>query len=140
MPEVIEILNKRNGQFPKRMSHAKYNEYLKELFKIGDFSRVVECAPSVKTDYGYRNISMSLPLFDAISSHCGRTSYVTLFSEKLPVEIIQIQTNHQSIEMVEHYNKTDKNEKLLRKAKLVAQAHRNVNDDYSQVELIVEFK
>lgn len=37
-----------------------------------------------------------------------------------------MQTNHHSIEMLEHYNKTDINETLLQRARIVAQAHKDV--------------
>jgi hypothetical protein len=39
---------------------------------------------------------------------------------------LQIQTNHHSKEMVEHYNKTDEDLLMLQRARLVAQAHNEV--------------
>ena len=34
MPDVIEILNKRNGQFPKKISDQRYNEYVKKVCEL----------------------------------------------------------------------------------------------------------
>lgn len=66
------------------------------------------------------------PFYELVTSHSGRKTYVTLFSEFLPSEILQMQTNHHSKEMLEHYNKTDETELMLRSAKLVANAHKEV--------------
>ena len=137
MPQVIEILNKRGGEFPKRVSKPTYNKNLKELFEAAEFTEEVEYGVTVTKEKRKRKVLMRVPFFKAMSSHSGRATYVTLFSDKLPAEIIQLQTNHQSTEMVDHYNKTDYREKMLRKAKLVADAHRSIESNYKPVELKV---
>jgi hypothetical protein len=137
MPQVIEILNKRGGEFPKRVSKPTYNKNLKELFEAAEFTEEVEYGVTVTKEKRKRKVLMRVPFFKAMSSHSGRATYVTLFSDKLPAEIIQLQTNHQSTEMVDHYNKTDYGEKMLRKAKLVADAHRSIESNYKPVELKV---
>lgn len=135
MPQVIEILNKRAGEFPKHVSDPTYNKNLKELFETAGFTEEIEYGVTEITEKGKRKVLKKVPFFKSISSHSGRATYVTLFSDKLPAEIIQLQTNHQTTEMVDHYNKTDYREKLLRKAKLVADAHRSIESDYATINL-----
>ncbi len=129
MPQVIEILNKRGGQFPKKYSDQKYNEYLKDVFKQAKFDRLITHGKLQATDSGTRKIVSQKPFYNFISSHSGRATYVTLFSDKLPSEILQIQTNHHSREMLQKYDKTDENAKMLQRAKLVAAAHRELEND-----------
>ena len=31
LPKVKQILNKRNGEFPRRISDQKFNKYIKEV-------------------------------------------------------------------------------------------------------------
>ena len=42
LPEVQEVLNKRGGEFPRKISDQKFNEYVKELCKIIGFTEEVE--------------------------------------------------------------------------------------------------
>lgn len=37
-PKVLEILNKRNGEFSCSLSDQKYNEYLKQICKIAELT------------------------------------------------------------------------------------------------------
>jgi len=130
LPQVIEIMKKRNGNFPRKISEQRYNEYIKKVCEMVGFTAPTEGAKTVNvgTDKNpiYRKLKGVYPFNELVSSHSGRKTYVTLFSEYLPTEILKIQTNHHSNEMVEHYNKTDETELMLRSAKLVANAHKEV--------------
>ena len=130
LPQIINILNQRGGQFPKPISHQRYNEYIKEVCKIAGFDEVIE---NGIIENG-RKVIKSLPFHRFIKSHSGRATYVTLFKDKIPTEIIQIQTNHHSAKMVEHYDKKDEIEKMMFRAKSVAQAHRSL-DNFKEVVL-----
>ena len=44
-----------------------------------------------------------------------------------------MQTNHSSVQMVEHYNKTDVEELALQRAKVVAQAYKEASKKYKSV-------
>lgn len=130
LPQVIEIMNKRGGNFPRKISEQRYNEYIKQVCKSVGFTAPTEGAKSINIgtdkDPVHRKVKGIYPFNELVTSHSGRKTYVTLFSEYLPTEIIKIQTNHHSNEMVEHYNRTDETELMLRSAKLVADAHREV--------------
>lgn len=122
MPEVIAIMNKRGGKFPRKISDQRYNEFIKKVCEIAKFSNEIEGGLMINK----RKIKGKFPFYELVTSHIGRRTYVTLYSEFIPSEVIQMQTNHHSIEMVEHYNKTDINETLLQRARIVAQAHKDV--------------
>lgn len=133
MPEVIEILNKRNGQFPKKISDQRYNEYVKKVCKVAKIDRLT-IGGKIEVNNGMkRKIKTEAPFYEFVTSHSGRATYVTLFSQYLPTEIIQMQTNHHSVEMVEHYNKTDAEKLALQRAKTVAQAHKEASSKYNVV-------
>lgn len=134
LPQVIDILNKRNGDFPKKISEQKYNEYLKEVCEKAGFDDVIEWGKTEVTKHGTRKVITQEPFYKFVTSHSGRATYVTLFKDKLPTEIIQMQTNHHSKEMVEHYDKTDERIKMLQRSKMVASAYKTL-DDYRHVEL-----
>lgn len=127
MPDVVNILNKRDGNFPPKISSQKYNEYIKKVCEIAEFSELVMGAVRLRDEKGnIRKIKKDVPFFEAVSSHIGRVTYVTLYSRFLPNEVIKMQTNHHSDKMVEHYNKTDQQEKLLQRAMLLANAHKEI--------------
>ena len=127
MPEVLQILSKRDGNFPPKISSQKYNDYIKKVCEIAEFSEMVKGAIRLRDERGnIRKVKKEVPFSAMASSHIGRVTYVTLFSQYLPNEVIKMQTNHHSDQMVEHYNKTDEQEKLIQRAMLVAQAHKKV--------------
>lgn len=134
LPQVIAILNKRNGEFPRKISEQKYNEYIKEVCEIAGFTEVIEWGKVEVTKSGKRKVICKEPFYKFISSHSGRATYISIFNDRIPTEIIQIQTNHHSLEMVEHYDKTDERDKMIQRAKAVADAHRNL-DEYQPVKL-----
>lgn len=131
LPQVIEIMKKRNGKFPRKISEQRYNEYIKKVCEMVGFTAPTEGAKTVNVGTAknpiYRKIKGVYPFNELVASHSGRKTYVTLFSEYLPTEILKIQTNHHSNEMVEHYNKTDEIELMMRSAKIVADAHKRVH-------------
>lgn len=134
LPQVVEILNKRNGDFPKKYSEQRYNEYLKDVCREAEFDNVIEWGKTEVTKHGTRKTITQEPFYKFVTSHSGRATFVTLFKDKLPTEIVQMHTNHHSVEMVEHYDKKDEKIKMLQRAKTVAQAFKGT-DDYKEVKL-----
>ena len=131
MPDVIEILNKRNGQFPKKISDQRYNEYVKKVCELAKIDHLT-IGGKVEVHNGMkRKVKKEAPFYEFVTSHSGRATYVTLFSQYLPTEIIQMQTNHHSTEMVEQYNKISEEELALQRAKTVAQAHKEASKKYN---------
>jgi len=98
-PKVIEILKKRNGDFPRQISDVNYNLYIKEvcerakLTQIVNGSKKVETAPNSKE---YRKVSGEFPKHELITSHIGRRSFATNFYGKIPTTYLINTTGHSS--------------------------------------------
>ncbi|MDM1415055.1 tyrosine-type recombinase/integrase [Myroides odoratimimus] len=98
-PKVIEILEKRNGDFPRQISDVNYNLYIKEvcqragLTQIVSGSKKVETAPKSKQ---YRKVSGEFPKYELITSHIGRRSFATNFYGKIPTTYLIYTTGHSS--------------------------------------------
>ncbi len=120
--EVKTILKKRNGEFPKRISHQRYNDYIKEVCKVAGFDELITSAKTFNTDKGNRKVTGEYPFYDLITSHIGRQTFVTLFKDYIPSEILQMGTNHASTQMLMHYNKEDFDTQQKRKAETVLNA------------------
>lgn len=95
--KVIEILNKRNGQFPRSISDQRYNEYIKEvceragLIQMVKGSKKVETAPNSKQ---YRKETGMYPKWELVTSHIGRRSFATNFYGKIPTTYLIYITGH----------------------------------------------
>ena len=124
--EVKKILNKRHGNFPRMISPQKYNDYIKEVCKEAGFTTPVSSAKIKATDNGNRKVAGVYPFYELVTSHIGRQTFVTLFSDIVGIDVVQMMTNHQSEKMTLHYNKTDYDTKQKRKAEIIADAFNNV--------------
>lgn len=50
--KVVEILNKRDGQFPRQISDVNYNLYIKEVCKRAGITQMVNGSKKVETAPG----------------------------------------------------------------------------------------
>jgi integrase len=95
--KVIEILNKRNGQFPRQISDVNYNLYIKEvcekagLTQMVTGSKKVETAPKSKQ---YRKQTKMYQKWELVTSHIGRRSFATNFYGKIPTTYLIYITGH----------------------------------------------
>jgi integrase len=105
-PKVLEILNKRNGKFPKPISDQKYNDYIKEVCKIAGLtdlvqgSKKLETAPNSKK---FRKDTGLYPKFDLVTSHIGRRSFATNFYGQIPTSYLIYVTGHSTEAMFLNY-------------------------------------
>jgi integrase len=96
-PKVLEILEKRNGNFPYRISDQKYNDYIKDVCKLAKLnkptkgSKLLETEPESKT---YRKKKGIYPKWELVTSHIGRRSFATNFYNKIPTSYLINITNH----------------------------------------------
>lgn len=106
MPKVIEILNKRDGQFPKAISDQKYNDYLKEVCKLAGLTQLVkggkitETAPNSKM---HRKETGTFEKWELVSSHIGRRSFATNFYGTIPTTYLTYVTGHSTEVMFLNY-------------------------------------
>ena len=52
--KILEILKKRNGKFPYRISDQKYNDYVKEVCKLAGIDEIVKGSKILETKKGNR--------------------------------------------------------------------------------------
>lgn len=108
--EVEQILNKRGGNFPRKISHQKYNDYIKLVCEKAKITEMVY-APKyrqpvqVNNKTVYRKIIGYFPKHDVITSHVGRRTFVSLFINNVDLDSIRKITGHTREKMVEVYNK-----------------------------------
>lgn len=95
--KVLNILDKREGEFPMALSDQKYNEYLKEVCKIAELNERVEGSKKVEqVDKVWRNEKGVFEKWELVSSHIGRRSFATNNYGKIPTVFLMNMTGHGS--------------------------------------------
>ena len=117
-PKVIEILEKRNGNFPKVISDPKYNLFIKQVCriakitqkiqgsKLNDLNKEDEAAKKTKKQEDvkqYRKESGIYPKWELITSHIGRRSFATNFYGTIPTTYLMNVTGHSTEAMFLSY-------------------------------------
>ena len=102
--QVRNILNKRNGELPNKISDQKFNDYVKELCKEVGFTELVEGAKicpieSViegKKKIIHRKVEGKFPKYELISSHICRRSFASNLYSKIDTMTIMKITGHKT--------------------------------------------
>ena len=117
-PYVREILNKREGEFPKKISSQKFNDYIKVVCEEAGIDNLVKGAKLVPIDIGengkeeiiYRKKKGEYKKYELISSHVGRRSFATNMYGKLNTLAIMKITGHATEKQFLSYIKTSESE------------------------------
>lgn len=123
IPESLHILNRYKNILGTRalpvISNQKMNDYLKEIGKEAGLDRSIS-----KVRYrGSERIENVYPLYDLISTHMGRKTFVSyMFRKGVDSELIRSISGHKSISSFARYNKIDDDQK----ATAMTSAFRNV--------------
>lgn len=105
-PKVLEILNKRNGKFPNKISDQKYNKYIKTICKLAEINEPTQGEKKLETKKGskiYRKRSGIYKKYELVTSHIGRRSFATNFYGIIPTTYLINITNHSSEAMFLNY-------------------------------------
>ncbi|MEZ7500742.1 phage integrase SAM-like domain-containing protein [Flavobacterium sp. Arc3] len=102
--EVLQILAKRHGDFPRNISDQKLNTYVKEVAKIAGLNEQTEGAKMCKTEVmkdGKKTIISrkkfgKYPKHELVSSHICRRTFATLLYGKIDTLTIMKITGHQT--------------------------------------------
>ncbi|MFL0143453.1 tyrosine-type recombinase/integrase [Tenacibaculum maritimum] len=102
------VLEKYDYKLPS-ISNQKFNDYLKELFEKMEYTEIVK-----KTmKYGNEIIETESPLFERISSHTARRSFITIMkNEGVPDKVIMSYTGHKSIEVFNNYYRPNQEHRI----------------------------
>lgn len=101
---VREILNKRDGKFPRKISDQKFNDYIKEVCKIADITEVVsggkicpiEIVEEGKKKIVFRKIDGKYPKNELVASHTCRRSFASNLYGKVETLTIMKITGHKT--------------------------------------------
>ncbi|MBS1549450.1 MAG: tyrosine-type recombinase/integrase [Bacteroidetes bacterium] len=110
LPEVEDILQKRGGEFPRKISDQRYNEYIKEVCKRAGIDTPTRGKKAEVVGKGeVREIAGEYPKYELITSHCGRRSFATNYYGKVPTTYLKDITGHSTENMLLVYiGKTSK--------------------------------
>ena len=101
--QVLQMLEKRNGNFPRSISDQRYNEYIKEVCELSGLTEKVQGGKQLKTDNGMRKVSKKYPKWELVTSHVGRRSFATNFYGNIPTSYLIYITGHSSEVMFLNY-------------------------------------
>lgn len=114
-PKIVDILNKRNGNFPKVISDPKYNLYIKQVCRIAEINQPVKGSILIdlnkdnKTEKTknkvkqYRKKSGMFSKWQLVTSHIGRRSFATNFYGTIPTTYLMNVTGHSTEAMFLNY-------------------------------------
>lgn len=104
-PEVKEILNKRNGEFPYAISDQRFNEYIKDVVKLSGIDTPTKGAkmnPETK-----RKENGIFPKWELVTSHICRRSFATNYYGEIPTPLLMSVTGHSTeTQFLEYIGKT----------------------------------
>lgn len=110
LDEARQIVAKNNGEFPRPISHQKYNDYLKELCKLAGINKKIKgsiteriSSSKKKTRNDYRRIKGTFEKWELVSSHIGRRSFATNYYGKVPTSVLIGITAHSTEKMFLQY-------------------------------------
>lgn len=103
---VREILAKRGGNFPRRISDQRYNEYIKEVCRLAGIKTKIKGSKLFKETN--RKVGGYFPKFELVTSHIGRRSFSTNYYGKIPTSLLINVTGHTTEAMfLEYIGKTE---------------------------------
>jgi len=114
--KILGILENNNNQFPKRISDAKYNDYVKEVCRLAKINEVIRGGKisnlGTKENPLWRKEVKEYKKYQLISSHVGRRSFATNYFGKIPTSILKTLTSHKTEKMLLNYVCKSENDML----------------------------
>jgi integrase len=103
---VLKILDKRDGNFPRKISSQHYNEYIKTVCKQAGLCEKVKGSKVNKETN--RKESGFYPKYELVASHIGRRSFATNNYGNIPTSLLMSMTGHSTEKMfLEYIGKTE---------------------------------
>lgn len=102
--EARTIVSKRSGEFPRAISHQRYNEYIKEVCRLAGINELTKgkiekfVGKDIKNAkrHDYRRITATVEKYNLVTSHVGRRSFATNNYGKVPTTYLRYITGHSS--------------------------------------------
>src|SRR5690554_4090618 len=104
-PEVKEILNKRNGEFPRKISDVKFNKYIKQVAQLSGID--TPTAGAKMNANTKRKEAGTYPKWQLVTSHICRRSFATNYYGEIPTPLLISVTGHSTeTQFLEYIGKT----------------------------------
>lgn len=119
--KVVEILNKRNGEFPYSLSDQKYNEHIKKVCQIAGLTKKVKGSKKLETEKEsgiFRKETKTFEKWELVTSHIGRRSFCSNFYGILDNTDIMYISGHSTEELLNVYLGKSNKSKALKIANL----------------------
>lgn len=98
--KVLDILDKREGEFPRAISDQKYNDFIKQVCEKAKLNERVEGTKKVEISKNvWRNKKGVFKKWEIVSSHIGRRSFATNNYGKIPTVFLMNMTGHSTEKM-----------------------------------------
>lgn len=108
--QVKKILEKRNGEFPRKISDQRFNDYIKIVCEKLDINEPTHGGKMINK----RKVDGIYPKWELVTSHICRRTFVTLFRHVLGDEVVMINTGHSSAGMLDVYDQNDSLERTMK--------------------------
>jgi integrase len=116
--KVLEILDKRGGEFPEPIFYITYNQLLKTLCEIAKINTPTFGSSMIRLENGKcRKVKKTFPKWQLVTSHTGRRSYATNFYGVIPTIYLMAVTGHTTEAMFLSYIRKDNSVLALELAK-----------------------
>lgn len=110
---VLDILEKREGNPPSRMTEQHINYAIKEVAKLAG----IDSDEKIKRTIGGVTKEISQKKYDLISNHTARRTYATnAFLAGVPVQDIMVTTGHKTERIFNNYIKANDLQRALKTA------------------------
>ncbi|HEX8270231.1 MAG TPA: phage integrase SAM-like domain-containing protein [Flavobacterium sp.] len=106
LPEVVEIIRRLHGNFPRAISDQKYNKYIKEVCKRAGITSEINGSKRTELSSGskiYRSEAGVYKKYELVASHIGRRSFATNYYGHIPTPILMNATGHSTEAMFLNY-------------------------------------
>ena len=110
LKEVVAILNKRGGEFPRALSDQNYNIFIKDVCKLAGLDTMCEGKKRLNIakkgeKKRFRDVLGQYEKWELVSSHIGRRSFATNYYGKVPTSHLINITGHGTEKMFLNYIK-----------------------------------
>jgi len=110
-PQFQTILDKRNGEFPRKISDQKFNLNIKDVCEVLGINELTS-GGKINKDTNRKEFGV-FPKYELVASHTCRRSFATnLYLAKIDTEIIMKATGHKSKAQFLKYIKATQEEHL----------------------------
>lgn len=119
LPQLKRILDKRDGEFPRKISDVKLNLYIKEVCEKAGLTEMTK--GSIHNKEWNRKEEGIYPKYKLVTSHIGRRSFATNYYGEYSTAILKDITGHSSETQFLEYIGKSRTDSAIELAKLFNQ-------------------